>query len=201
VPPPGEPGREAAAEVRQDFCRAALRARAAVAGVAATLAGVASSGCRDVSGFSTGAGASYQGVVVDADFVRSGVTVGTSLCLTLDADHLQDVPGSISTSDGQFHATPLRPIPQIWHDPLSTLSFGEGRIKNLVYIATAAPASDGGPGSDTLAVVSLMQSGGVEVRLIRGAPAVASDGGPVPLPSNSVFAVFPLSRENSPCSF
>src|SRR5271165_2776509 len=82
--------------------------------------------CRDVSGFSTH-GDSYQGAVVDAPFVLAGIDGGsTSLCLTLDTNHLQDAPGSLSTSDGLFHAVALRAIPQIWQDPLSTLQFGEG---------------------------------------------------------------------------
>jgi hypothetical protein len=161
------------------------------------LAGVA---CRDLSGFSTKAG-SYQGWVVPADFILAGVSPSAQLCLTIDTDHLQDTPGSISTSDGRFHAVPLRPIPQIWHDPLSTLSFGEGRLKNLVYVAAASKAFDDGSGNDVFVVVSLMQSGDVEVRLLRGAPGIAPDGGSATTPGGNLFAVFDLSRQDLPCSF
>ncbi len=84
--------------------------------------------CRDLSGFTTNGG-SYEGAVVSADFVRAGIGPTARLCLTLDADHLQDTPGSVWTSDGLFTAAPMRTIPQIWHDPLSTLSFGEGRTE------------------------------------------------------------------------
>src|SRR5450755_4403622 len=85
------------------------------------------SACRDVSGFSTN-GDSYQGAVIDAPFILAGVDGGsTSLCLTLDTNHLQDNPGTLSTSDGRFRAVQMRSIPQIWQDPLSTLQFGEGR--------------------------------------------------------------------------
>ncbi|HZU82498.1 MAG TPA: hypothetical protein VE987_06265, partial [Polyangiaceae bacterium] len=122
-------------------------------------------------------------------------------CLVLDADHLQDAPGAISSTDGRFSATPLRPIPQIWHDPLSTLSFGEGRIKNLIYVATASTPFGDGLSDDVLVIVSLMQAGDVEVRLIRGAPGVASaDGGAAPSGDN-LFAVFDLTRGRGPCSF
>jgi hypothetical protein len=174
------------------------------AGRSALVAGVlvGLGGCRDLSSFTTGPNDRYEGVVVDANFVRTGVDVGTSLCLTLDSDHLQDAPGAISTTDGRFHAAPLRPIPQIWHDPLSTLSFGEGRLQNLVYIATATMTFADSQSDDTLAVVSLMQSGGVEVRLIRGAPAVASPDGSTGVPAETlVFAVFPLTRRTGPCSY
>lgn len=166
-------------------------------------------GCRDLSRFSTGDD-SYGGSVVKAGFVRAGVDDNLSICLTLDTDHLQDTPGHISSSDGRFHAEPLRPIPQIWHDPLSTFSFGEGRDKNLFYIATpSAGFADGGDTADVSVIVSLMTSGGVEVRLVRGAPpassassADASDtvGSSVAAAPN-IFAVFLLSRQRGTCSY
>jgi hypothetical protein len=150
-------------------------------------------GCSDVTRF-TNSGDHYQGTVVAGDFVRAGINPSTGLCLVLDASHLQDAPGTLSTSDGRFASTPLRPIPQIWHDPLSTLAFGDGRVQNLVYIAT--PIVDADALGDVVAVVSLMQSGGVEIRLFRGAPEI--DAGPG---GNNLFGVFSLTRESGPCSF
>jgi hypothetical protein len=171
---------------------------------AAALGGLNALGCRDLSGFTTSHGDSYQGSVVAGDFVRAGVPAGTRLCLTLDTDHLQDGPGALWTDDGRFHAAPFRPIPQIWHDPLSTLSFGDGRLKNLVYVVRATTTFGDGDGDDVLAVVSLMQSGDVEVRLLRGAPPVpggdggASGGGAA---GGNVFAVFDLTRQEGACAF
>jgi hypothetical protein len=176
------------------FLCAAVRAGPLVAVLASAGA------CRDLSGFTTGPNTRYEGLVEDADFVRAGVDAGTSLCLTIDADHLQDAPGALSTDDGRFQRVPLRPIPQIWHDPLSTLSFGEGRLKNLVYVATASTPFGDGDGDDVFAVVSLMQSGGVEVRLLRSAPSIAGDGGGAAPPAG-IFAVFPLARQTGPCSY
>ena len=159
-------------------------------------------GCRDLSGFTTTtSGDRYEGTVVNGDFVRTGIDAGTSLCLSLDADHLQDAPGALSTNDGRFHAVSLRPIPQIWHDPLSTFNFGEGRITNLLYVITASTPYADGRGDDVFAVISLMQSGNVEVRLLRGAPAVLADAGAAATPAQNVFAVFTLSRETGPCSY
>jgi len=164
------------------------------------------SGCRDLSRFSTG-GDRFEGTVVAGDFVRTGVAVGTKMCLSLDTDHLQDTPGAISSNDGRFAATPLRPITQIWQDPLSTISFGEGREKNLIYVASPTDA-DGGDAGDLFVVVSLMTSGGVEIRLLRGAPPTpgttsdAGDAAPPPsAPAPNVFAVFTLGRESGPCDF
>jgi len=162
----------------------------AISSIAACAAAL---GCTDVTRFSN-SGDHYQGSVVAGDFVRSGWDPSASLCLVLDANHLQDAPGTITSSDGRFQSTPLRPIPQIWHDPLSTLTFGEGRVENLVYIAT--PLVDADALGDVTAVVSLMQSNGVEVRLFRGAPAI--DAGPG---GNNLFGVFSLTRESGQCSF
>ncbi|HVH42170.1 MAG TPA: hypothetical protein VM925_07490 [Labilithrix sp.] len=166
----------------------------------AALASVLALGCRDASRFSSN-GDRFQGNVVKGSFVRSGVGELTEMCLTLDTEHLQDAPGALSTSDGRFHAAPLRPIPQIWHDPLSTLNFGDGRIQNLVYAASPLPG-DAGPAEvqDVLVVISLMQGDHVEVRLVRGAPQ--TDAGPPPVGSASpLFAVFNLERQAGPCAF
>ena len=157
--------------------------------------------CRDLSGFST-AGGSFQGQVVqNAPFVLAGVDPATSLCLTLDVDHLQDAPGALSTNDGRFQMVPMRPIPQLWQDPLSTLTFGEGRLKNLIYVVTATTPYSDGTGNDAFVVVSLMQSGNVEVRLMRGAPLAGTDDAGAPAGDSHVFAVFQLTRQQTPCSF
>jgi len=158
-------------------------------------ASVALAGCRDVSSFTT-SGDSFQGLVVDAGFVRAGIDPDTCLCLTLDTNHLQDIPGAIWTTDGRFQAAPLRSIPELWSDPLSTLSFGEGRLRNLIYVVSAGIPGDDAGEQDVMAVVSLMQSGDVEVRLLSGAPPV---GGDAATPSSRVFGVFPLSRQPGPC--
>lgn len=152
-------------------------------------------GCRDVSSFTT-SGDSFQGSVVQASFVRAGVDPSTCMCLTLDANHLQDAPGAISTTDGRFQSAPLRSIPELWNDPLSTLNFGEGRLRNLTYVVSATTPFDDGAGQEVFAVVSLMQSGDVEVRLLRGAPPIDVDSGS---PSTHVFAVFPLTRHAGVC--
>jgi hypothetical protein len=149
---------------------------------------LAAPACRDLTRFSTTSGDRFEGNVVPSDFVRAGVDDSTRLCLALDSDHLQDTPGSLSTSDGRFREAPLRPIPQLWHDPLSTFEFGAGRIKNLIY--AAAPNADAGDTTDVLVFVSLMDSGSIEVRLLRGAP-----------PTPALFAVFTLDRQSGPCSF
>jgi len=159
-----------------------------------TLAGVALlAGCQDVSRFTTTSD-HYEGAVVEGNFVRAEVAEGTRMCVTLDANRLQDAPGFLTTSDGRFKNAPIRPIPQVWHDSVSTLSFGEGRERNVLYGASPDPAVD--PGGDVMLVLSLLTSGDVEVRMLRGAPA--APGGP---PRSHVFAIFPLQRTPGSCSF
>jgi hypothetical protein len=154
--------------------------------------------CRDVSRFSS-KNDHFEGSVVKGSFVRAGIGEDARMCLTLDTNHLQDGPGALTTSDGRFSSAALRPIPQIWHDPLSTLSFGDGRLQNLIYVATRS--ADAGA-EDVFVIVSLMQSDAVEVRLLRGAP-VADDAGASAAASgaDAIFGVFNLERRSGSCAF
>ena len=170
----------------------------ALAFVAALPSLAFSSGCHDLSGFTTGGGNHYEGCVVPADFVRVGIDATTSMCLTFDADHLQDVPGAITTSDGRFSAAPIRSIPQVWHDALSTFSFGEGHQKDLLYAATASTPYADGNGNEVFVVVSLLQSGDVEVRLLRAVPEAFLDAGTASA-NGDVFALFDLTRKPGAC--
>jgi len=136
------------------------------------LASLAPLGCADVGRFSN-SGDYYGGDVIDASFLTAGLGPLNGLCLTLDASNLQGAPGTMTSNDGRFRNTPLRQIPQIWHDSLSTLNFGEGRLQNLVYIAT--PLVDADALGDITVVLSLMQSGSVEVRLVWSDGRVGSD--------------------------
>jgi len=182
----------------------------------AVLAATQGMGCKDISAFTTRTGESYCGtLVLKADFVRLGIAEATKMRLTLDADHLSDAPGTLSTcaepmagvscqdpASGErlFTDVPMRPIPQLFHDPLSTLQFGEGRDKNLIYMVDPNDVSQG---PSVTAVISLMHSGDVEVRLMRGAPASVDSGdAPTPADGAPLFGVFgPLHRELGQCSF
>jgi hypothetical protein len=151
-------------------------------------------GCRDVSHFSTGPGEAYCGSVVQGEFVRQGFSKSARLRMTFNADLVgqYDLPGQIATDDGLFNDVWMRPIPQLAHDPLSTLNFGDAREDNLIF---AVDPSDPARGPTILAVLSLLRNGDAEVRLIRGAPPLrlattsAADGSPI-------FGVFsPLHKQ------
>lgn len=167
---------------------------------AMSLVGLLVVGCRDSSRFATH-GDHFEGDVVKGNFVRSGIAPDAKMCLTLDTDHLQDAPGFLWSSDGRFQQAPLRPIPQIWHDPLSTLNFGDGRVQNLVYAVSPLPLDAGAAeAQDVMVIVSLMQSDHIEVRLLRGAPQ--NDAGPAPEGvASALFGVFNLDWQPGPCAF
>jgi hypothetical protein len=152
--------------------------------------------CKDISRFSVPDGR-YEGVIVDAGFVRAGLAEQTRMCMTFDAGRIQQGPGSITTSDGSFAQAQLRSIPQVWHDSLSAMTFGDGRIETLMY---AVEPTNLVSQQDAIAFVSLMQSGEVEVRLLRGAPA-RSDAPRAQGAASAMFAIFRLKREQGPCSF
>jgi hypothetical protein len=183
--------------------------------VAAAAASAALVACHDVSDFSTASGGVFEGPITSASFVRAGLGASVRMCLSIDTTQLQvsppASPGAVSTSDGLFTSTPLRGINQFWADPLSTFNFGEGRIQNVLYVATGN-ATDAAASGDVTVVISFMVGGNVEVRLLRGAsgPPTASPASPAPdgaAPDSGaagppqVFGVFALSRQTGSCPF
>lgn len=156
-------------------------------------------GCTDNARWSTDPGESWCGTVTAATFVRAGMPENTQLRLELDAERMQSAPGRIWTSafltGEKLTAAELRVIPQMLHDPLSTLNFGEGRVKNTMTIVDVPSVDPGRPATQLLVVVSLLQSGEVEVRLIRG----ASPGTAAATEAAQLFGVFKLERKKGDC--
>jgi hypothetical protein len=156
-------------------------------------------GCHDISDFSTTSGGIYEGAITSADFIRAGIGPKARMCVAIDTNQLQSAPGLITTDDGLFGGTPLRPIPQYWQDPLSTFNFGEGRIENALYVAHGNK-TDAGLAGDVFVVLSFMVAGTVEVRLLRGAPPTGGSAPDAGGPAN-MFGVFSLSRSPGSCPF
>jgi hypothetical protein len=143
--------------------------------------------CNDVTSYSND-GDHYEGQVIQGAYIRAGIGADVRMFLTFDGAHFQDSPGAITTEDGQFRNSALRPIPQEWHDPISLMTFGESRVKSMIY--SVSPARPDQP--DALAVVSLMKDQTIEVRLIRSAPGRAMPG------DDPLFGVFQLARKPGP---
>jgi hypothetical protein len=155
--------------------------------------------CRDIERFDTKEGEAYCGSIVTAPFVFEGFPPDLSLRLRIDTDSLSSVPGVITTDDVEGSCAPsplfseaeLRVAPDVLHDPLSTLQFGQGRELNLIAWVRSSCA---GP---MLAVVSLMKNDDVELRLLRPpAEPAAQEEQPV-----GGFALFRLSRQEGTCGF
>jgi hypothetical protein len=160
---------------------------------------VALGGCRDIDRFDTGDDEAYCGTIVTAPFVREGFATNLRVRLRIDTDQLDSVPGTITTDDTAgpcapeplFQDAELRVTPDVLHDPLSTLEFGEGRDMNLV---TWARSPCQGP---MLAVVSLMKNDDVELRLLRppSSPLAAGED------PGGGYALFQLRRQEGTCGF
>jgi hypothetical protein len=155
---------------------------------------LASSGglaCRDLERFDTGDTGAYCGKIIDSDFTRAGFAPGLGLRLTLDVDALATAPGTLTTDDAslgpcaplpQFDHAPLLVTPELFADPLSQLEFGSMRDHNfLAWVDSSCQGS-------ALAVVSLMHTGQVEVRLLRRGTGTLGDT------SAQQFGVFQLER-------
>jgi hypothetical protein len=113
------------------------------------------------------------------------------------------VVGRIATDDASsglcsaahgvlFDEAALRAIPELDHDPLSTLEFGDGRDYN--FFAWADSTCQG----TMLAVVSLMRNDDIEVRLLKPATLPPPEAQAADRPG---FALFTLSRRDEGCGF
>lgn len=163
-------------------------------------------GCKDVESFSTSPGESYCGSVVQGKFVRTGLGPDVQVRMTFDATQVTGSPGLVTTSDGLLKDAPLHSVPTMFADPVSMLQFGEGRRKNYLF---AAEPPDPSLGQRVNVVVSLMETGEAEVRLIRWSPnewAGAPGGQRPPVVGGTpgdvqIFGVFPVTRQRGTCGF
>lgn len=170
------------------------RARA-LQGAGALASAVLVCGCRDLDRFDTGPDGAYCGRVVEGEFTRRGFAADLGLRLTLDVEALSTEPGAITTDDAstgpcspspEFDGAPLVVTRELLADPLSQLEFGSTRDYNFVaWVDSTCQGS-------ALAVVSLMRTGGVEVRLLRRGTSAAPS-------SPGEFALFQLERTD--CEF
>jgi hypothetical protein len=163
-------------------------------------------GCRDLERFDTEDGAAYCGSMVSANFLHEGFIPGGSsrpnmqMRLELDTDELATFPGRVWTDDTAGLCSPapilqgdrLRAIEEVQNDALSLLEFGDGRDFN--FFAWVDSTCQG----TLLAIVSLMKTDDVELRLLKARPVPAANAGTADQPG---FIVFQLKRRDSGCSF
>jgi len=173
----------------------------------AALGALASSACRSLDRFDAEQPAAYCGGVVGASafqagFIPTGSPPSLELRLHLDTSALTTRPGTLSTNDAGtgicgknalFTDATLRAIPEVLHDALSQLEFGEGHEQD--FFAWVDSTCKG----TMLAVVSLLSNGSVEVRLLKPAPDL-------PPPTTdaadlSGFALFYMQKNPGGCGF
>jgi len=161
------------------------------------VAAVLCASCMDVGSFTTHPGECYRGQIVSASFVRTGFEEGTVLSLTFDTSALADgrgVAGVMWTSDGRFTASSLRQMEELAHDSLSQFQFPGGRVRN--YLLNVVPA-DGVP---AIVVISLMENGLVEGRILRPAMQICAPGDDdcaSPESYDAMFGVFRLDIDGT----
>lgn len=181
-------------------------------------AATASLSCRSTDRFDTRPGQAFCGSLVAAPSFHDGFVVDGSPAAELkmklagidtsqinaSSDNRMAVIAYLSSNDlksglcaptGQalFNHSPVRSIPQLDHDTLSTLTFGEGHDED--FFAWTDSTCQG----TMLAVVSLLRKGDIELRLFK--PAPPPDAG-VPADKRPGFALFYLTRNTDDgCGF
>jgi hypothetical protein len=179
-------------------------------------------GCRDLERFDTKEDQAYCGDLVSGGDVASGMSfddgfwpdgepkllrmqlteLKTNLLSTFSSD-TSSFPAWLTSNDAEsglcaeqsqalFEHAPLRSIPQIDHDSIATLSFGEGHDRD--FFAWVDSTCQG----TMLALVSLLRNNDIELRLFKPAalPPPAASAGQRP-----GFALFYLRRNNKLCGF
>ncbi len=172
--------------------------------------------CHSIERFDTKGSAAFCGQLVKAPAFQDGLVPEgqpqflLSIKLTLDTSQLSSftedkstILGRLSSNDVDlglcsgsdqplFKNSPLRGIPQVDHDTISTLSFGEGHDED--FFAWTDSTCQG----TMLALVSLLRKGDVELRLFKPAPLPLPGAGPEQRPG---FGLFYLTRNDKGCGF
>jgi hypothetical protein len=175
--------------------------------------------CRNLDRFDTKNNAAFCGQLVSGPAFDDGLVpdaeqgqpqLQLTVKLTLDTSQLSTFSdgkptqvGALTSNDadkglcapgGQalFESSPLRGIPQVDHDTISTLTFGEGHDED--FFAWTDSTCQG----TMLALVSLLRKGDVEVRLFKPAALPPPMAGPDQRPG---FGLFYLKRNEKGCGF
>lgn len=116
-------------------------------------------------------GGTFEGSIIGGNFVRRCFPAETRATLEFDPDKavaVDAIPSEfnlLSTTDGTFDETPLVPLTALPHDQLSALDFpGPKRLRN--FLLMARPESGPLAGRDAVVVVSMLEKGSVEVRVM-----------------------------------
>ncbi|MDF3066858.1 MAG: hypothetical protein K0R38_2459 [Polyangiaceae bacterium] len=171
--------------------------------------------CRNLDRFDTGEKGAFCGDLVSGPsfhdgfvpdlspaLLRVGMTLDTSKLSTYSEDKATR-PAFLTSNDrasglcaeydqALFENAPLRSIPQVDHDSIASMSFGEGHDTDFfAYVDSTCQGT-------MLAVVSLLRKGDVELRLFKPAPLPSEDADAAHRPG---FALFYLHKNEEGCGF
>jgi hypothetical protein len=157
--------------------------------------------CGNLDGFTSKPGEAYCGTIGLPDFHNGFVEEDSpsilELALTLDVNKLQTQPGVLNSNDPEgicgtpdapqvlFSNALLRAIPELQHDVLSALTFGEGHDHD--FFAWVDSTCQG----TMLAVVSLMKNNYIELRLFKPARLSTPDTTAAERPGFALFHLNP----------
>lgn len=171
--------------------------------------------CRDLERFDTHGRAAYCGELVSGPSFQDGFVVDGEpapllrMGLTLDTSQLSalsgksTVPGRLTSNDSKsglcasqglplFASSSLRGIPEVDHDALGAMTFGDGHDED--FFAWVESTCQG----TMLSVVSLLRNGDVELRLFKPMPPPRADA---PAGERPGFALFYMQRNDDGCGF
>lgn len=174
-------------------------------------------GCRSLDRFNTHPGEAYCGSLIGRDHIStgfedarwSGVDGASTLALTLDASELfkaGGVPAVVTSDDAAFgpcapdkslfEQAGLRTIDRALGDRLSSMRLGEDHEEDVVTFV------DSSCSGSMVAILSLVQNGDVELRLLRPA-AESQDSSEPPSDASGTprFGLFVLKKTKEGCGF
>ncbi len=174
-------------------------------------------GCTSLDGFNSKPGEAYcgpiglAGVGFHEGFVKEGAPSDLDLALTMDTGKLSSVPGFLNSKDLQgicgtteapqvlFLNAPVRAIPEVDHDVLSALTFGEGHDHDFfAWVDSTCMGT-------MVAVVSLMKNNYIELRLFKPMPSAPSNATSAQKPGFALFHLYPkplyLPKDEGGCDF
>jgi hypothetical protein len=171
--------------------------------------GLLVTGCKNLDKFNTEENEAYCGSLVSPADASEGFDYWTTqhqelkLAVTLNTDRLDDLPGNLRSNDADFGPcapqplfddAPLRVIKKALGDRIASIRLGDDHEDEiLAYVDSTCSGT-------MFAILSLVQNGTTELRLLRPAPEVLT-----PVADQPRFGVFQLSKRNtttnSACSF
>jgi len=167
--------------------------------------GLIAPGCRSLDRFNTERGEAFCGTLIAPDRVSEGFEFWLEqqqnqnpplyLSVTLDTNSLQNRPGKVRSNDSLtgpcapyplFENAPLRTVKTALGDRISSMQLADDHEEDiLTYLDSTCSGS-------MVAILSLIQNGSVELRLLRPAP----DDPGASVFDQPRFGVFGLRKEH-----